>query len=198
VIAPNIGRHGSISEFISGYNYLFVLYAFVMISFALCSSLLIGNNQTSTWVFKSMPLASPASFFKGAINAAFARYFIPFYLVMGTGVCVLWGIRVLPDVVIAFVAIYLITLLLYYYQQPCFPFSLEKTAMQGGANAIKVFGLMALAGLIGFLHYALLKWVDFASLLLIPIYAGAIYYVNRTMVYRKITWEEVDRANNFS
>jgi len=198
IIAPNVGRHGNFGDFTSGYNYLLVLYAFVMISFALCTSLLIGNNQTSTWVFKSMPLKSPASFFKGAINAAFARYFIPFYLLMGTGVCVLWGIKVLPDVIIAFLAIYLITLLLYYYQQPGFPFSLEKTAVQGGANAIKVFGLMALAALVGFLHFALLKWIDFGSLMLIPVYGAAIYYVNRIMVYRKITWMEVDRVNSYS
>lgn len=198
IIAPNIGKQHNVSDFTKGYNYLFVLYAFVMISFSLCTSLLVGNNQTSTWVFKSMPLASPASVFKGAINAAFARYFIPFYLLMGTGVCVFWGIKVLPDVIIAFLAIYLFTLLLYYFQQPGFPFSLEKTAVQGGANAIKVFGLMIAAALIGFLHYALLKWVDFGSLMLIPVYAGAIYYLNRIMVYRKITWMKVDRVNSYS
>lgn len=198
IIAPNIGKHGSFSDFTTGYKYLFVLYAFLMISFALCSSLLIGNNQTSTWVFKSMPLKSPASFFKGTIKAAFARFFIPFYLVMGTVVCALWGIKVLPDVIIVFLSIYLITLLLYYHQQPGFPFSLEKTAIQGGSNAIKVFGLMALAAIVGYIHYLLLKWFDFANLMLIPVYAGAILYVNRIMVYRKITWKLVDRVNNYS
>jgi len=198
IIAPNINRNSTFAEFTSGYNYLLVLYVFVMISFAICNSLLIGSNQTSTWVFKSMPLASPASFFKGAINAAFARYFIPFYIAIGTAVCVLWGIKVLPDVFIAFLAIYLITLLLYYYQQPGFPFSLEKTAVQGGANAIKVFGLMAMAALVGYIHYFMLKWFSFASLMLIPVYGGAIYYVNRFFVYRKITWTEVDQANSYS
>jgi hypothetical protein len=117
---------------------------------------------------------------------------------MGIAVCVLWGIKVLPDVFIAFLAIYLITSLLYYFQQPGFPFSLEKTAIQGGMNAIKVFGLMALAGIVGFTHFALLKWFDFANLLLIPVYGSAIYYVNRIMVYRKITWEKVDRVNSYS
>lgn len=198
IIAPNIGKHGSFSDFTTGYKYLFVLYAFLMISFALCSSLLIGNNQTSTWIFKSMPLKSPASFFKGTIKAAFARFFIPFYLVMGMVVCALWGIKVLPDVIIVFLSIYLITLLLYYHQQPGFPFSLEKTAIQGGSNAIKVFGLMALAAIVGYIHYLLLKWFDFANLMLIPVYAGAILYVNRIMIYRKITWKLVDRVNSYS
>jgi hypothetical protein len=197
IILPNIGKHESLSDFTSGYKYLLVLYVFVMVSFALCNSLLIGNYQTSTWVFKSMPLKSPASFFKGAINAAFARYFIPFYLVVGTLVCILWGIKVLPDVVIALMSIYLITLLFYYFQRPEFPFSLEKTAVQGGSNAIKVFGLMALAGVIGFVHYSFLQWFTFANLMLIPVYGGAIYYVNKIMVYRKITWQKVDRVNNY-
>jgi len=198
IIAPNINKHQSFSDFTSGYKYLLILYAFTLVAFSLCTALLIGSNQSSTWLFKSLPLKSPASFFKGAINAAFARFFIPFYLIIGIVVCVLWGIKVLPDVFIAFLAIYLITSLLYYFQQPGFPFSLEKTAIQGGMNAIKVFGLMALAGIVGFTHFALLKWFDFANLLLIPVYGAAIYYVNRFMVYRKINWEEVDRVNSYS
>jgi len=198
IIAPNINKHQSFSDFTSGYKYLLILYAFTLVAFSHCTALLIGSNQSSTWLFKSLPLKSPASFFKGAINAAFARFFIPFYLIIGIVVCVLWGIKVLPDVFIAFLAIYLITSLLYYFQQPGFPFSLEKTAIQGGMNAIKVFGLMALAGIVGFTHFALLKWFDFANLLLIPVYGAAIYYVNRFMVYRKINWEEVDRVNSYS
>ena len=87
---------------------------------------------------------------------------------------------------------------MYYFQQPGFPFSLEKTAIQGGSNAMKVFGLMALAGIVGFVHYSLLRWSGFASLILIPIYCGAIYYVNRIFVYKKITWKEVDRVNSYS
>jgi hypothetical protein len=199
IIAPNIGKNDTnLSDFTTGYKYLFVLYVFIMVAFALCTSLLIGTNQTSTWVFKSLPLKSPASFFKGAINAAFARFFVPFYLVMGTVVSVFWGIKVLPDIIIVFFAIYLITMILYYFQQPGFPFSVEKTAIQGGSNVMKVFGLMVVAGIVGFLHYLLLRWSSFASLMLIPTYGGAIYYVNRIYVYKKITWGEVDRVNNYS
>ncbi len=198
MVLPIINKHQSFNDLTTGYKYLFILYVFIMISFALCSSLLIGNLKASTWIFKAIPLKSPASFFKGSITATFAKFFIPFYLVIGILICVLWGIKVLPDVFIAFQSIYLVTLLLYYYQQPGFPFSMEKSAVQGGANAIKVFGLMALAGVVGLLHYALLRWFIFANLMLIPVYGGAIYYINTIMVYRKITWLEVDRVNSYS
>lgn len=198
IILPNFGKHQTFSDFTTGYKYFLILYVFMMVSFALCSSLLIGNCQTATWVFKSLPLKSPASFFKGAIKAAFARFFVPFYLLIGTVVCVLWGIKALPDVIIALMSIYLMTLMAYYFQQPGFPFSLEKTAVQGGSNVMKVFVLMALSAVVGFLHYSLLKWFDFANLMLIPVYGAAIFYVNRIMVYRQITWKDVDRVNSYS
>jgi len=198
IIAPNIGKRGNFSKFITGNNYLLVLYPCMIVSFTLCSALLIGNYKTSTWIFKSMPLKSPAIFFKGTIKAAFARFFVPFYFLISTVVCILWGIKVLPDVLIVYLSIYLITLLLYYFQQPGFPFSLEKSALQGGTNVIKVFGLMALAGVIGFSHYFLMKWFPFAYLLLIPVYVGAILYVDRVFVYRKISWKEVDMVNSYS
>lgn len=57
---------------------------------------------------------------------------------------------------------------------------------------------MGLAGLVGLVHYSFLVWFDFANLMLIPIYGGAIFYVNRIMVYRKITWSEVDRVNGYA
>lgn len=198
IILPNFGKHQTFSDFTTGYKYLLILYVFMMVSFALCSSLLVGNCQTAIWVFKSLPLKSPASFFKGAIKAAFARFFVPFYILIGTVVCVFWGIKALPDVIIALMSIYLMTLMAYYFQQPGFPFSLEKTAVQGGSNVMKVFVLMALSGVVGFLHYSLLKWFDFANLMLIPVYGAAIFYVNRIMVYRQITWKNVDRVNSYS
>lgn len=57
---------------------------------------------------------------------------------------------------------------------------------------------MATAAVLGFLHKFLLHWFDFANLILIPVYSGAIFYVNRNFVYKKITWKDVDRVNIYS
>ncbi len=198
IIAPNISHKFSLSDLASGDKYIFVLYIFMFISAGLSSSLLIGNNSSASWIFKALPSSSPAGFFKGCIKAAFARFFIPLYLIIAMVVCTFWGIRVLPDVLIALLCIYLFSLLLYYFQQPGFPFTLEKTAIQGGSNTTKIFGLIILTVIVAFLHKFLLHWFDFASIILIPLYIGAIYYVNRIMVYRKISWQEVDQVNNYS
>jgi ABC-2 type transport system permease protein len=178
-------------------KYLFLLYAFLFIAATLPVALLTGNNKQAAWIFKSIPLGSPAELFKGFINAAFARFFIPLYIAVSVVVCVIWGIKVLPDVIIALMSIYFFTLLFYFLQHPYFPFSLEKSASSGGAGVIKVFGILVLAAAVGFLHKILIHWLEFTNLILVPFYFGAILYVNRIFVHRKITWKEVDRVNSY-
>jgi hypothetical protein len=186
------------NEIVHSDRYLLILYSFMFIGATLPTSLLNGNNQHAAWLFKTVPLSSPASYFKGFIKAAFARFFVPFYIVLSVVICIVWGYKVIPDVFIALMAIYLITMLFYFIQNPSFPFAQDKIATQGGAAFIKIMGLMAIAVALGFLHYFLLKWSGFAVLLLIPMYLGIIYYVNRIFVYKKISWKEVDRVNTYS
>jgi ABC-2 type transport system permease protein len=197
VLLPFFSKPVSLSELAKGDRYLFLLYILMFISVTLPGSLITGNNQHATWIFKTIPLSTPANFFKGCIKAAFSRFFIPVYLCAGTAVIVVWGIGVLPDVLIVLMDTYLCTLLFYYYQNPGFPFSMEKVSAQGGAAMIRVFIVMAIAGASGFLHKFLLQWSDYTNLLLIPFYAGLILYVNRIMAYRRITWKEVDRFNTY-
>ncbi len=197
VIAPNIGRKGNLQDFFTGYKYLFVLYTLMIVAITLCGALIIGNYKSTTWIYKALPIKSPANFFKGTIKATFAKFFIPFYLVVGVLVCILWGINALPDVILAFVLIYLVTCASYYIQRPFFPFSMEKTAIQGGSNAMKMLGLMLVAAVLGFFHYFLLTKSTYASLILIPVYLGVIFFVNRFWVYRQITWKDVDRVNSY-
>lgn len=194
VIAPNIGKQVNLKEIVESDQYLMALYVCMFIGATLSSSLAIGNNLTSGWFFKALPLGSPAHLFKGTIKAAFARFFIPFYMAMGTVFCAFWGVKILPDVIIIFLFIYLVTLLSYYTQEPDFPFSLQKKAAQGTSYVIKAFGFIVLTIALGFLHQYLSHWFIGASLLLLPIYGGAIFYVDRIMVYQKITWQRVEKV----
>jgi hypothetical protein len=194
-IVQFVNKPQSLANLSKNDNYLFYLYILMFISMTLPSALLTGSNRQAAWIFKTVPLSSPASFFKGSIKAAFSKFFIPFYIVIGIAVCAVWGIKVLPEMFIALMATYLMTLLFYYFQNPGFPFSIEKAASQGGAAMIKVFIIMAFAGASGLLHNFLLHWHNYMSLILIPVYIGIIIYVNQVFVYKRITWKRVDRVN---
>ena len=197
IIVQFVNKPMTLQNLAKSDSYLFLLYILMFIAMTMPSSLLIGNNRQAAWIFKTVPIASPASFFKGTIKAAFSKFFVPIYLIIGIIVCALWGLRVLPDLVIALISIYLTTLLFYYFQNPGFPFSVEKAASQGGAAMARVFLTMAFAGASGFLHKYLLHWHNYLSLILIPVYIGIIIYVNQVFVYNRITWKKVDRANSY-
>ncbi len=198
IVIPLLNKHFSYSELVNSNKYLLILYAFMFISVILPSAMNTGNNKYAAWIFKALPFGTPANFFKGCIKAAFVRFFLPFYLALGVIVCSIWGIRVLPDMLIALMAIYLITLVIEFMQIPVFPFTMEKLAPQGASKAFKFIGIIVIAVVLGFLHELLLRWFPFANLMLLPVYFGAILYFDRIYVYRKITWKEVDQANSYA
>jgi uncharacterized membrane protein len=195
ILLPFFKDHGDTETLVQGDKYLLLLYAFLFIAGTLPVALLNGNNRNAAWIFKAVPLNSPAGLFKGFINAAFSRFFIPFYFVLAIVVCSVWGMRVLPDVIIVLMSVYLFTILFYIFQEPFFPFSQEKAASGGGKVFIRGIVILTCALAVGFLHKFLIHWMSYSNLLLIPMYAGAIYYVNRVFIYRKITWKVVDRVN---
>jgi ABC-2 type transport system permease protein len=192
-----INKPVSLDKMANGNYYIFILYVMLFIAVTIPAALMAGNNSNSAWIFKIIPVASPANLFKGFINAAFSKFFIPFFIVVGIFVCIIWGPRAIPDILIALMASYLFTILFYYFQMAVFPFSLEKTAAQGSGASIKMLVIMALAGLAGFLHNSLLKFFIYGNLFLIPIYGALILFINKVLVYKKLTWKTLDKVNSY-
>jgi ABC-2 type transport system permease protein len=187
----------SLNKLSTGISFIFVLYLMLFIAVTIPTALLAGNNPNTAWIFKVIPVSSPANYFKGFINAAFAKFFMPLFIVVGIFVIIIWGPSVMPDVFIALMATYMFTIFFYYLQIAAFPFSIEKTAAQGGGATIKMFLIMLVAGLSGFMHALLLKYFLYGNLFLIPIYAVLIYYMNKVYIYKKLTWKTIDKVNNY-
>lgn len=197
ILVPFFGKPERLQNITQSDQYLFILYAFIFIAITLPGALLYGANQHAVWIFKSLPIQSPAGFFKGTIKAAFARFFFPFYCILVIGICTFRGLEILPDAFIAFLVIYLTTLMVYFLQDPTFPFTTEKAVAKSGGAFAKVLIIMALVVALGFLHKFLLHWHDYSSLLLIPVYWGLIIFVDRVFVYKQITWKSVDKVNSY-
>lgn len=178
--------------------HLLSLYMFMIVSFTLANSLLLGNNRQAEWIFRILPVESPADYFKGFIKAVFVRFFNPFFLLFSIGLTAFFGLRIIPDVVIAWMVIYLATTLIFYAQTPQFPFSLPKGAAQGGKNMVKVFAVMFAATILGFAHFFLIKWEYFGHVLLIIVYALAIWATNRSTAYKLIRWDKIDFTETYN
>ncbi len=188
----------NLTKIASSSRYLILLYSFLLVSFTLSTSILMGNNRQIDWMFKILPTNSPADYFKGFIKAVFVRFFVPFYVLLSIGVVAFWGVKVIPDVIIASLVIYMCTLIIFYLQQPLFPFSQAKAASQGGKAIASVFGLMIIAFLLGGLHYLVAKWNVFGLVGLAALYITAIIIINKKLVYKLIVWKKIDDSNSYN
>jgi hypothetical protein len=176
---------------VSSGRLMVVLYSFMLVSVTLSGSLTLGNNENIAWLFRIMPVDSPADYFKGFIKAVFIRFFSSFYVFLTIGIVALQGVSAIPDTVIAWLAIYLLTITVFYIERPGFPFSQPKSAIQGGRNTILVFLMIIIAVLSGFVHYWLIQWKFFGTMVLLLFYLLSIWACNRYWVYKLIKWEKL-------
>jgi hypothetical protein len=184
-------RHINLDFYKQGDSYLFLLYLTAVVSISLIGALQIGNSSAAVWIIKSLPVQSPAEVFKASIKAAFSRFFMPFYMIVGAILIYICGIRILPDLIIVILLIYLLTCALYYFQELNYPFTMSKETLKSGGRQFKIILLMFLLVPLGYFHRFLIHLFSFGNLLLIPIYAYLSYFLNTKIVYRRITWKSV-------
>lgn len=171
---------------------LVVLYSFMLASITLTNSLTLGNNGNIGWIFRIMPVDSPADYFKGFIKAVFVRFFNPFYAALAIGIIVLQGISAIPDILIAWLGIYLITLVFFYAEHPGFPFSQPKLASQGGIGVVRVILVLIIAIVLGIVHFWLIRWKVYGSMVLFLFYLSSIFVCNRFGAYKLINWNKIE------
>lgn len=197
IILPFVKDSGNMEKFIESRKYFPMLYLFAIFATTLPSAILIGNSRQIGWLFRCLPVESPAVFFRGFIKSAFSKFILPFYSLIGLGVAALWGFYAFLDVVIIFFAIYFTTLMVYLIQPPIFPFSSERKSSQGIAVMVRFFVVIILALGLGFLHNYMSKVNPFIPLLLVPILMGAIFYLSQVRFSKSITWRAVDLVNQY-
>ncbi len=198
IAAPFFKGDQNLTELASSSRYLLLLYSFLLVSLTLSTSLIRGNNSHIDWMYKILPICLPADYFKGFIKAVFVRFFLPFFLLISIGIVLFWGVKIIPDVIIAFLAIYMFTLIIFYLQKPLFPFSQATTTSQGGKNVVLFLGLLFIAFLLGGLHYLVAKWHIFGLLTLATFYIITIYFINKKWVYKLIDWKKIGDSNTYN
>jgi len=83
IVVPFFTKSFNYNELIESDRYLLILYIFIFVGATLPGAMLVGNNQHATWVFKTVPLSSPAPYFKGSLKLhlpGFLCHFTLFWL----------------------------------------------------------------------------------------------------------------------
>lgn len=181
---------GDISE-----RYLTFVYFTVMTSSMIPSVLCIGSNVYTLWIYQTLPNLKPSSVLSNAMKAAFARFFIPVFILMVAPLFYFKGVVALADIATVFLFNYFVAIAILYFQPPYFPFSQSRATSQGGKTVLRMMLIVILALPLGFLHAYLSGKNGWFPLVLSAIFLPILILIDKKWFPRKISWELAEDVN---
>lgn len=152
------------------------------------SNLVYSSRFKSAWIFYSAPLAHPGQVLAGAFKAAMVKFFLPFYLLVSAFVVWVWGLHVIPDLVLGLVNITVLCLLFAFMFLKKFPFSMEMNAQNSGGKIMMSLLVLAIPGAFGALHYFIVgRYLLLGIFFVMSLALMWLVYVS----YRDTSWEKI-------
>lgn len=151
------GKYGSAAEAWSRLpetNMFFLLiYSSTFVFITAISNLVYSDKFRAGWVYYAAPVKEPGTLLMGAFKAAFVKFFLPFYLLIAAFALAVWGVKVVPDLLLGLVNVALINIIFAFIFLRKLPFATEMNVKQSAGNILKGLMILAVPGFLGFLHF---------------------------------------------
>ncbi|MBW4840316.1 MAG: hypothetical protein KZY74_13055, partial [Paenibacillaceae bacterium] len=140
-------------EGISGTRtYLFIYFSGIMVP-SLIMMLRYSSQYKAAWIYRTAPISGEAPIYKGALLACLVRLMLPLYMAEAAIFAVLFGASILPDLIVAGVAMQGFAILCFVFLRKGLPFSEPFEAAGQQNQTLVIMGLMLLLGGFGLLHW---------------------------------------------
>ena len=173
-------------------RHLILLYCASLAAPAALLHLRFSSQFEAAWIYSALPLYRPGEVLLGAFKAVMVRLMLPTFAVLAAIALVVWGWRVLPDVLLASVVLVLICLIEALLVGRHLPFSESAGAMESSGRTLRSMLLMPIVGGFGLAHYAIRPY-PFVVLGAIPIVLLLAFACAR--LYQRTTWSAIPRAS---
>lgn len=160
----------SFEEMIDSSWYLSIYFTTIVIPTAVMMIKFSGKYK-GAWIYKTVPLHDKGSLYSGAMKAFLAKLYFPIYLCVSIIFVIVFGPRIIPDLVIVFLASLVFAYICAKLLLKSLPFSESFEDAQKDAG-LKVLPFILLIGVFYGFHFASLlvswgSWVYMGVLLLI-------------------------------
>ncbi|WP_226669781.1 hypothetical protein [Metabacillus litoralis] len=173
-----------LNGFSTDFNALATSKAYLSIYFSLIivPTILIllkfSGKYKGAWIFRVAPIHSLKPLFTGTIKAFLINLYLPVYLILFVLFIALFGIRILPDLIVVFINTCLYSVICFAILKKSLPFSESFDEYNQNSNGAIIFGLMVIAALFAGLHF------------ISTLFPYGIYlYVVLSLVFLRILWK---------
>ncbi|MEC0092373.1 ABC-2 family transporter permease [Paenibacillus macquariensis] len=170
----------------SSKSYL-LMYAAALFIPSVMIMLKFSDSYKGAWIYKVMPVRELAPIFKGSLKAILVKLFVPLILFVSIIFIAVYGLRIIPDVVVFLLSICLYTVVSFLMLRKAVPFS-EPYQVSGKGERIPILVLMVILALFAVCHL-LSTAVNYG----VYIYMILLIFVNLVSWRRafRITWDNV-------
>ncbi|WP_163881944.1 hypothetical protein [Paenibacillus favisporus] len=141
-------------EIRAGNSYLFMYFCAVMIPSAVMM-LQYTSTPKGAWIFNTVPLRNHEPVYKGTLKACIAQLILPIFVVESIIFTVIFGVRILPDLLVILIMTLLYTVISFRLMGLEIPFTEPAQAGTQSGRAGLMLLLFLILGAMAGLHFAL-------------------------------------------
>ncbi|MHB8063176.1 MAG: ABC transporter permease [Ruminiclostridium sp.] len=186
------GSHKSFAETLNSLHtsssYLWIYMGIAMVSFSV-NFISKSEKYKGAWIYKALPIKSPGVVLKGAFKGFLFKFNIPLLGILSIIFIFLYGPRIIPDVILMFMNMLLLTILFFKISSKQLPFYNDFQTMQNGTNAGITFLSLALCGVMAGIHFAM-SFVSFGVTFNIAI--SALIAILIWHFSFKLSWKDIE------
>lgn len=168
-------------------SYLSIYFSLIIIP-TIMILLKFSGKYKGAWIYRVAPIQQLKPIFSGTIKAFIFKLYLPIYLLLSIGFIALFGVRVLPDLIVVFLNACSYAVICFMILKKSIPFSESIDQYNQNSNVAIIFGLMLFVGLFAGLHF-------FSTFFFYGIYLyiviAIIYLAILWKLAFKITWEKI-------
>lgn len=172
------GFNTNLQDLASSKSYLTIYFSLIIIP-TIMMLLKFSGKYKGAWIYKVVPLKQLKPMFSGTIKAFIFNLYLPVYLLLSVIFIVLFGVRVIPDLVVVFLNACTYAVICFMILKKSIPFSESFDQYNQNNNAGIIFGLMLFVVLFAGLHF-------FSTMLSYGIYL----YLAISILYLGILWKQ--------
>ncbi|KOP81186.1 hypothetical protein LIS82_05905 [Cytobacillus solani] len=146
------GFNNNFNELSTSKSYL-TIYSSLIIIPTIMILLKFSGKYKGAWIYRVAPIQQLKPIFSGTIKAFIFKLYLPVYLLLSVVFIALFGVRVMPDLVIVFINAIIYAVICFMVLKKSIPFSESIDQYNQNSNAAIIFGLMLFVALFAGLHY---------------------------------------------
>lgn len=179
-------------------RHILLLYLCSFICMQLLSMLVFSDQYKASWIYYSAPVEKPGTVMEGAFKGIWVKFFVPAFLIISCFILSVWGIKALPDILLAFVNITLFAVSVMRVSYRRLPFSSLEQMNEKSNRLLKTLFVMLLPASLGFAHYATIfatqesTWLWWLKYLFLTLSAILLWLVWDS--YKNTSWDTLKKT----